>query len=256
VQGRSAIETGLVMLPIAFGLVIGSGVSHKLNLKLGTTRQLVAALILVAVTIGSVALWQPDTPVWIIALFFFLVPLGMGNVMAPGTEAVMSAVPEDKAGVGSAMNDLNRQVAGALGVAIIGSVSSSVYSSKVEPATAGLSHGAASSATDSVGGAMGVAAHLSGGAGDALAAAAQSAFTDAIGLALLVGSGVALAGAALVKRYLREPAAAEGLTEPPIPLTGTRRSARMARSSRGGPPPASMAASRSSCTSSDGASRA
>jgi EmrB/QacA subfamily drug resistance transporter len=202
VQGRSAIETGLVMLPLAFGLVIGSGLSHKVNLKLGTPRQLFGALIIVALVIGSVALWQPDTPVWLVALFFFVLPLGMGNVMAPGTEAVMSAVPEAKAGVGSAMNDLNRQVAGALGVAVIGSVSSSLYSSKVEAATAGLPNEAAHAATDSIGGAAGVAAHLPAGAGDALAAAAGGAFTDALGLALLVGSGVALAGAVLVRRYL------------------------------------------------------
>jgi EmrB/QacA subfamily drug resistance transporter len=202
VQGRSAIQTGLVMLPLAFGLVIGSGLSHKVNLKLGTPRQLFGALTFVALVIGSVALWQPDTPVWLVALFFFVLPLGMGNVMAPATVAVMSAVPEAKAGVGSAMNDLNRQVAGALGVAIIGSVSSSFYSSKVEPATAALPHGAANTATDSVGGATGVAAHLPAGAGDALALAAHAAFTDAIGLALLVGSGVMLAGAVLVKRYL------------------------------------------------------
>ena len=155
VQGRSAIETGLVMLPLAFGLVIGSGLSHKVNLKLGTPRQLFGAMVLVALVIGSVALWQPDTPVWVIALFFFVLPLGMGNVMAPGTEAVMSAVPAAKAGVGSAMNDVNRQVAGALGVAVIGSVSSSAYSSKVESATAGLPPSAAHAATDSVGGAVG-----------------------------------------------------------------------------------------------------
>ena len=202
VQGRSAIETGLVMLPLAFGLVIGSGLSNKINRKLGTPRQLFGALILVALVIGGVALWQPDTPVWVVALFFFVLPLGMGNVMAPGTTAVMSAVPEAKAGVGSAMNDLNRQVAGALGVAVIGSVSSSVYSSKVESATADLPHGAANAATDSVGGATAVAAHLPAAAGDALAAAAGSAFTDAMGLALLVGSAIALVGAVLVKRYL------------------------------------------------------
>jgi EmrB/QacA subfamily drug resistance transporter len=212
VQGRSAIETGLVMLPLAFGLVIGSGLSDMLNRKLGTSRQLFGALVLVALVIGSVALWQPDTPVWVVALFFFVLPLGMGNVMAPATAAVMSAVPQAKAGVGSAMNDLNRQVAGALGVAVIGSVSSSVYSSQVESATTRLPDGAAHAASDSVGGAAAVAAHLPGAAGDALAAAASSAFTDAIGLALLVGSGVALLGAGLVKRYLpdqRGSAAAE-----------------------------------------------
>jgi DHA2 family multidrug resistance protein-like MFS transporter len=202
VQGRSAINTGLVMLPLAFGLVIGSGLSHKITLKLGTPTQVAAALTVVALAIASVALWQPGTPTWVLALFFFVGPVAMGNVMAPATVAIMSAVPEAKAGVGSAMNDVNRQVAGALGVAIVGSISSSLYTSKVEPATAGLPPGAAHTASDSVGGAAAVAAHLPTGAADALTAAAQGAFTDAIGLALLIGSGVLLGAALLVRRYL------------------------------------------------------
>ena len=214
-QGRSAIETGLIMLPLAFGLVIGSGLSHKINLKIGAPKQLFGAMILVALVIGSVSLWQPDTPVWVVALFFFVLPLGMGNVMAPGTQVVMSAVPDAKAGVGSAMNDLNRQVAGALGVAVIGSVSSSIYSSKVESATTGLSPDAANAASDSIGGAVGVAAHLPAGAGDALTAAASGAFTDALGLALLVGSAVALIGAVLVKRYLPDTRGSAALDSEP-----------------------------------------
>jgi predicted MFS family arabinose efflux permease len=202
VQGRSPINTGLVMLPLAFGLVIGSGSSHKITLRLGTPRQLFVALTTVAVVIASVVFWQPDTATWVLALFFFVGPLAMGNVMAPATVAVMSAVPEAKAGVGSAMNDVNRQVAGALGVAVIGSVSRSLYSSKLDSATTGLPHAAAHTATDSVGGATAVAAHLPAGAADALTAAAHTAFTDAIGLALLIGTGVMLSAAVIVKRYL------------------------------------------------------
>jgi EmrB/QacA subfamily drug resistance transporter len=213
VQGRSALETGLVMLPLAFGLVIGAGLSDKLNKKIGTPRQLAGALVVVALVIGSVAFWTPDTPTWLLALFFFVLPLGMGNVMAPATATVMSAVPLAKAGVGSAMNDVNRQVAGALGVAVIGSVASSAYSSDVESATAGLPHAAAETASDSIGGAVGVAAQLPGGAGDALATAAGGAFTDAIGLAMLVGAGVALLGAVLVKRYLPDVREAAGSEE-------------------------------------------
>jgi EmrB/QacA subfamily drug resistance transporter len=217
VQGRSAIETGLVMLPLAFGLVIGSGTSHKLNGRLGTQRQLVGGLVIVALVIGSVAFWQPDTPTWLLALFFFVLPLGMGNVMAPGTTSVMSAVPAAKAGVGSAMNDVNRQLGGALGVAIIGSISSSVYSSKVEAATTSLPAGAAEAATDSVGGAAGVAANLPAGSAEALTAAANAAFTDALGLALLAGSAIALLGAALVRRYLPDPRRPGTRAEPTPP---------------------------------------
>src|SRR5262245_49051313 len=138
VQGRSAINTGLVMLPLAFGLVIGSGSSHKITRKLGTPRQVSAALTTVALATASVAPWPPPTSAWLVALFFCVGPLAMGNVMAPATVAVMSAVPGAKAGVGSAMTDVTRLVAGALGVAIIGSLSSSFYSAKVDSATAAL----------------------------------------------------------------------------------------------------------------------
>src|SRR5262245_30918347 len=211
VQGRSAIETGLVMLPLAIGLVLGSGLSHKVTLKLGAPIQVAAALTTVALVIGSVALWQPDTPTWVLALFFFVGPLAMGNVMAPATVAVMGAVPEAKAGVGSAMNDVNRQVAGALGVAVVGSVSSSLYSAKMHTATTALPPGAAHTATDSIGGAAAVAAHLPAGTADTLTAAANGAFTDAIGVALLTGTGVMLAAAVLIKRYLPDPRTATAI---------------------------------------------
>ena len=100
------------------------------------------------------------------------------------------------------MNDVNRQVAGALGVAVIGSLASSLYSSKMHTATTALPHGAAHAATDSVGGAAAVAAHLPAGAADTLTAAAHGAFTDAIGVALLIGTVVMLAAALRVKRYV------------------------------------------------------
>jgi EmrB/QacA subfamily drug resistance transporter len=226
VQGRSAIETGLVMLPLAFGLVLGAGSSHKLNVRLGTPRQLFAALTLVALTIGTVAFWEPDTPAWLLAVFFFVLPFAMGNVMAPATVAVMSAVPEAKAGVGSAMNDVNRMVGGALGVAIIGSFASSLYGSKVDSATTALPDGAAHTATDSVGGATAVAAQLPAQAGDALTAAANGAFTDAMGLALLIGSAVLLGGAVLVRRLLpAETVDVEAATPKLRPLAEAERAA-------------------------------
>src|SRR5262249_16005181 len=138
VQGRSAINTGLVMLPLALGLVIGSGSSHQVTRKLGTPTQVFVALTAVALVIASVALWQPHPPTWFVALFLLVGRLAAGTVMAPATVAVMGAVPEAKAGVGSAMNDVNRQVAGALGVAVVGSVSSSLYSAKMHTATTAL----------------------------------------------------------------------------------------------------------------------
>ena len=82
-QGRSAIETGLIMLPLAFGLVIGSGLSHKVNLKLGTPEAAVRGDDPGGARDrqrGAVAARHARV---VVALFFFVLPLGMGNVMAP-----------------------------------------------------------------------------------------------------------------------------------------------------------------------------
>jgi hypothetical protein len=126
----------------------------------------------------------------------------MGNIMAPSTEAVMGALPTAKAGVGSAMNDLVRQVAGALGVAIIGSVVNTVYSSRMDDVVASLPPEAADPAGDSVGAALRIATDVGGPQGAALARSASDAFIDSFGVAALIASGVVLLGGFLVRRYL------------------------------------------------------
>ena len=68
-----------------------------------------------------------DTPYIMLALMFWFLGLGMGLTMAPSTTVVMDAIPEDKAGVGSATNDASREVGGALGIAIGGSALNELY---------------------------------------------------------------------------------------------------------------------------------
>jgi hypothetical protein len=122
--------------------------------------------------------------------------------MAPATDAVMGAIPEAKAGVGSAMNDVVRQVAGALGVAIIGSIINTVYRDQMQDATTGLPGPAAEAARDSVGAALAVASQVQNPGASFLATAARSSFLDAMGIAALVGMGILLLGAIVVHRWL------------------------------------------------------
>jgi hypothetical protein len=100
------------------------------------------------------------------------------------------------------MNDVNRMVAGSLGVAVIGSLVSSAYTSHVEDATSRLPAGAASAASESIGGAAAVADRIGGSAGDALQHAAGVAYSDALGLGMAVGAGVLVLGAIAVRRWL------------------------------------------------------
>jgi hypothetical protein len=120
----------------------------------------------------------------------------------------MGAVPEAKAGVGSAMNDTTRQVGGALGVAILGSLVNAAYSSTMAGPASTLPAPAADAARNSVGAATQIAAQVGGPAGGALQTAAAGAFVDALGVATLVAAAVSFAGALLVLRFMpaRDPA--------------------------------------------------
>jgi DHA2 family multidrug resistance protein-like MFS transporter len=156
----------------------------------------------VAGLLAASLLWSPGTSYAVIGIFVFGVALSMGNVMAPATHRVMAAVPKAKAGVGSAMNDVNRMVAGSLGVAVIGSIVGSAYESRVSGATASLPHDAAAATTDSVGAAVAVADRLPAGAGHALQHAAGGAYTDAMGIGLAVGAAVLALSAVAVRRLM------------------------------------------------------
>jgi hypothetical protein len=113
----------------------------------------------------------------------------------------MSSVPLGSSGVASAMNDVARQVGGALGVAVIGSVLNSVYRSRAEDPFAGIEPLVAEPARlaeNSVGSALRVASSLPEPIGEAVMAAARSAFVDALGIAVILAAGIALVGAVIV----------------------------------------------------------
>ena len=151
-HGFSALEAGAAMLPLALGLVMGAGASNHLAERLGRTRVIAAGLFGVGLVLSTSLAWTPDMASGLVALVTFGLALSMGLAMAPATACVMSAVPEDKAGVGSAMSDVTRQVGGALGVAVIGSLIGAAYSHDVS-GPAGESIGAAHAVADQVGGA-------------------------------------------------------------------------------------------------------
>jgi EmrB/QacA subfamily drug resistance transporter len=201
-QGASPLEAGLKQMPVALGLVLSAPLSHLVVQRVGRRAVVAVGLVALAACLLSVSTWTPATSTTVVCLFAFLVAFAMGFVMGPATESVMNAVPEEHAGVGSATNDVNRMVAGALGVAVSGSVLSTAYASRMEDATAALPAPAAEAAADSIGGAAAVAAALPPQAADALSAAAGAAFTDAMGISLVVAAGVIALTAGAVLRWL------------------------------------------------------
>src|SRR3954447_24779424 len=139
-------------------MVVAAPLSTKGVHRWGNKAVITAGLCLVAVSmLGVTTLDVDSTTLHVIAVGMFL-GLGMANIMAPATESIMGSLPREKAGVGSAMNDTTRQVGGAVGVALLGSILASRYASSVTAALGdGVPGAVVDRAKDSVGGALGVA---------------------------------------------------------------------------------------------------
>jgi EmrB/QacA subfamily drug resistance transporter len=201
-HGYSALQAGAAMVPLAFGLVMGAGSSTRIVPRIGTTPVVTAGLVGIGTLLTTSLLWSAHMAYWPLGLWFFGLAFSMGWIMAPSTGSVMGAVPAEKSGVASAMNDVTRQVGGALGTAVIGSLISTFYASSVHSDVASLSDASRSAVEGSIGEANAIAATLPAEQGAHVADSAARAFTDALGIGLGVAAACALVGALVVRRYL------------------------------------------------------
>jgi MFS transporter, DHA2 family, multidrug resistance protein len=201
-HGYSALEAGAAMVPLAGGLMLGAVSSIKLVHRFGTTKIVMAGLFGLAAVLVSALTWTYDMPYWPLGLWFFFAALSMGWVMGPSTASVMGSVPAEKSGVASAMNDVTRQVGGSLGTAIIGSLISSLYGSRIAGTASSLPHAAQGAAEDSVGKAHSIAATLPVSDGAGLAHAASAAYTDALSIGFAIAAVAAVAAGFAVRRWL------------------------------------------------------
>lgn len=202
VLGYTPLEAGFRVMPVST-MVIAAPLSARLTERFGTKKVVTVGLLIVAGAMSILALINDNSGYGHVALAISILGAGMGTAMAPSTDSIMGSLPLAKAGVGSAMNDTTRQVGGALGVAILGSVLTSVYSSTLTPLVQGspLPADAAAAASDSIGGALGVAQQI-GAAAAPLIEAAKSAFIDGMAVATWVAVGVAIAGALVTWLFL------------------------------------------------------
>ena len=189
VHGYSPLEAGIHLLPYAGTMMVVAPMSARLVERFGTKRIVLTGLTLVTTGLLLLSTIAADSPYPMVISFFMIMAAGMGMTMAPATESVMGALPREKAGVGSAINDTTRQVGGALGVAIIGSVVSSVYGSKIASAASGFGLDAEQTgvAEASLGTAQRLAASL-GDQGAAFIDAANDGFVDALSIGLRISA--------------------------------------------------------------------
>jgi hypothetical protein len=210
VLGYTPLQAGVRVLPVA-ALGVAAPLAARLTERAGTKLVVGAGLLVVAGALWLLSTVQLGDGYGLVAAALAPLGIGMGLVVAPATESIMGSLSLAKAGVGSAMNDTTRQVGGALGVAVLGSVLASSYGAAIQPTLRSAPPQIAQAAGDSIGAAATIAAPL-GPQGQGLLEAARSAFVQGMGDALQVGTGVAAAAAVLVLLFLP----ARGKEEAPI----------------------------------------
>jgi EmrB/QacA subfamily drug resistance transporter len=201
VRGYSPLQTGLLFLPFAAAQLIFAPRSAGFVGQYGPKAVCAVGMGLVTVSLGAFVLITESTPIWQLAIVYFVMGAGMASVVAPSTESVMSALPREKAGVGSAVSNTVRQVGGALGVAVLGSVLSEVYRGAMATPLAGLPAAVRDAASESLAATYAVAADA-GPAGASLLDQANGAYVHAMHWAAGGSAVAALLGMVAVVRWL------------------------------------------------------
>ena len=203
VRGHSPLGAALRFLWLPLGLMPAAANSDRLAAKFGSNNVVAVGLSLVTLGMLIFTTVEVDTEYYVLALIFMLLGLGMGLIMAPSTTLVMDSVPSDKAGVGSATNDASREIGGALGIAIGGSVLNEYYQRSMS-LPGGLEHLGAGP-VESFPAAMQIGGELMAQGnmlGEQLIETARLAFMDGMVASAAVAGAIAFTNAVLVKMYM------------------------------------------------------
>jgi DHA2 family multidrug resistance protein-like MFS transporter len=206
VLGLSPLEAGLWSLPSAGGFIVGSNLAPRILRRVRPAYVIGAGLALAAV--GLAVLTQvggsADADLAILASASLVVSLGLAPVFAATTDLIVGSAPPERAGAASGISETGSELGGALGIAILGSIGVAVYRGELADALpAGVSSQDAAAAQDTLGGAVGVAAHLPTEIGTALLASARQAFTTGLQVTAALSSAVAIGIAVLATVMLR-----------------------------------------------------
>jgi EmrB/QacA subfamily drug resistance transporter len=201
VIGWSPLGAALRLLPFSAVMMIVAPNTPKLVARLGANRVGALGLTLVGIgMVGTSAFFDVDTAYWVMLVVIGFLAAGMAMTMTPMTTQLMAAVPRDRAGMGSATNDTTRELGGALGVAVLGSLLTSQYASGVAGAVADLPAAAREEAEGGLGGVIGL--NLARLVPDEVVTTAKQAFVDGFGLATTVATVVVAIAAVLVYKFL------------------------------------------------------
>ncbi|MGW4132155.1 MFS transporter [Amycolatopsis japonica] len=205
VLGYTPTEAGLAFIPMAVASLLFNTLGATLGQKIGNRALTTVGMIVMAGGFGLLATMSANEGFLLPAAALFLLGAGGGVAMPSAIAALMGEVPEEQAGVGSALNDTIQQLGAALGIAILGSIVSSLFTSHMPgdaPAQARLSIGDAFATGN-----------------DGLIAAARESFTSAMSTTFLVSAVGVLAAAVVAFLVMRDKRTAPVSPDENVPVT-------------------------------------
>ncbi len=211
VRGYSTLSAGVHTLPFAVAAAVAAPIAARLALRFGTKRVVAGALASMSIGFLWASTFEADTPYWgPVVGSMVLMAIGLTTTTAPATDAILGALPKEKAGVGSAVNDMTRELGGTLGVAVVGSVFTSIYGPKLLDSLAGLPIPAEAldAASGSVQAAAAVAEQAPPQGRTIILDAARSAFLDGMSSGVRVAALATGLGAVAALLFLPARAAA------------------------------------------------
>jgi len=209
VRGYSALQAGLLMLPLAVAQLLFAPRARLVVDRFGVRATCAGGMALIVLGFVGYVFLGATTPIWVLVVLGFLMGAGMAHVMPPVTVAIMGALPREKAGAGSALNNTFRQVGGSLGVAVLGAVLSTVYRDGMADKLAALPAPLRDKAGESLEATMAIAEKTHNAA---LIGPAHDSFLHAMHVVAGLSAGITAVGAVLALLLLpgRAPAAPGG----------------------------------------------
>jgi EmrB/QacA subfamily drug resistance transporter len=197
VMGYSPLQTAFALSPLAAPILVLGGTMHLYLPKVGLRFAVSAGLLLMAAGLFCMRFVGTDATFLDLMWPLLITASGIGLCTAPTTSAIMNAVPTEKQGVASAVNDATREIGAAVGIAVAGSILAAVYHNSLAPKLSAFPGQIRDTATDSLAYALSIADKL-GPQGAHLTDLAETSFLHAADQALLVLSVLLMVGAAFV----------------------------------------------------------
>ena len=202
VEGSDAQATGIKLLPLIGGVILGAGAGNVLAARLGQRVAVSAGLAITAAALVGFSQIGAGTSYAPVAVALAVIGLGIGIALPTTLNIILGTLPPTQTGAGSALTRALQQIAATLGVATLGSILNSAYQGQIGPHLASLPAAARQAALGSIAGAHAVAAHLPSAIGAAVVGAANQAYVHGLSEVMLVSAALVLATAILIAIFL------------------------------------------------------